>query len=63
MPYYCPNCGQELKVGDGRFAPPLFCERCGEAWDRPEDGRFYIPLPEPDRRRQGQAKERKERNE
>ena len=33
----CPDCGGAVETGDGNKTPPVYCERCKQGWDRPED--------------------------
>jgi len=36
-PMKCPDCGQELKSGDGVETPPIYCNHCGVGWNSPDD--------------------------
>jgi len=39
----CPDCEQALETGDGNFTPPVYCRRCRQGWDHPEDAIVMVP--------------------
>jgi len=39
----CPDCGQTLMLGNGDDEPPVYCEQCGQGWDRVEDVVAMVP--------------------
>jgi len=39
----CPDCGGSLEAGDGKHTPPVYCPRCNQGWDRPEDVAVLVP--------------------
>jgi len=39
----CPDCDGPLETGDGKNTPPVYCPRCQQGWDRPEDVVVMVP--------------------